>query len=79
VFEPVGACRKPRTIKTRRPGTPSLLCFRDVVLRRVDLGKPVNPLRRAHFGRANGCLMFALWFIRVVVVTRIVTVLTVNV
>jgi hypothetical protein len=55
-----------------------MLLFRDVVLRRLDAGKPVNPLLRAYFGRGNGCLMVALWFITVIFVTFIVTILTVN-
>jgi hypothetical protein len=55
-----------------------MLLFRDVVVRRVDKGKPVNPLLRAYFGRGNGCLMVALWFITVIFVTFIVTMLTMN-
>jgi hypothetical protein len=55
-----------------------MLLFRDVVVRRVNAGKPVNPLLRAYFGRGNGCLMIALWFFTVIFVTFIVTMLTVN-
>jgi hypothetical protein len=55
-----------------------LLLLRDVVVRRVDQGKPVNPLLRAYFGKGNGCLMVALWFFTVIFVTFIVTMLTVN-
>lgn len=53
-----------------------LLSFRDVVVRRVDAGKPVNPLLKAYFGRGNGCLMIGLWCITVIFVTMIVTLLT---
>ena len=55
-----------------------LLLLRDVVVRRVEQGKRVNPLLRAYFGRGNGCLMLALWFITVVFATLIVTMLTTN-
>ena len=55
-----------------------LLSLRDVVVRRVERGKTVNPLLRAYFGRGNGCLMVALWFVTIIVVTLIATMLTVN-
>jgi hypothetical protein len=55
-----------------------LLLLRDVVVRRVEQGKAVNPLLRAYFGKGNGCLMVALWFFTVIFVTFIVTMLTVN-
>jgi hypothetical protein len=53
-----------------------LLTLRDVVARRVDAGKPVNPILKAYFGRGNGCLMVFLWFCTVIVVTLIVTMAT---
>ncbi|MHC5539488.1 hypothetical protein ACYOEI_14820 [Singulisphaera rosea] len=52
------------------------LSLRDVVVRRVDQGKRVNFLLRAYFGQGNGCLMLALWFITVIVITLIVTIFT---
>jgi hypothetical protein len=55
-----------------------LLLLRDVVVRRVEQGQSVNPYLRAYFGRGNGCLMVALWFVTVVFVTFLVTMLTVN-
>ncbi len=55
-----------------------LLSLRDVVVRRVEKGQRVNPLLRAYFGRGNGCLMLALWFITIILATFIVTMLTVN-
>jgi hypothetical protein len=55
-----------------------LLTLRDVVVRRVERGKPVNPLLRAYFGRGNGCLMVALWSITVIVVTFVVVMLTLS-
>jgi hypothetical protein len=55
-----------------------LLLLRDVVVRRVEQGKAVNPLLRAYFGKGNGCLMVALWFFTVIFVTFVVTMLTVN-
>lgn len=54
------------------------LLLRDVVVRRVDQGKRVNPLLRAYFGRGNGCLMLVLWFVTVIFATLIVTMLTIN-
>ncbi len=53
-----------------------LLSLRDVVVRRVEQGQRVNPLLRAYFGRGNGCLMVGLWFMTVIFVTLIVTILT---
>jgi hypothetical protein len=53
-----------------------LLTLRDVVARRVDAGKPVNPILKAYFGRGNGCLMVFLWFCTIVVATLIVTIAT---
>lgn len=55
-----------------------LLSLRDVVVRRVERGKRVNPLLRAYFGRGNGCLMVALWSVTVIIVTFIVTMLMVS-
>lgn len=55
-----------------------LLLFRDVVIRRVESGKRVNPVLRAYFGRGNGCLMVFLWFVTVILATLVVTMLTVN-
>jgi hypothetical protein len=55
-----------------------LLSHRDVVVRRVEKGQRVNPLLRAYFGRGNGCLMLALWFVTVILATFLVTMLTVN-
>ncbi|SIO44638.1 hypothetical protein SAMN05444166_4794 [Singulisphaera sp. GP187] len=54
------------------------LLLRDVVVRRVEQGKRVNPLLRAYFGKGNGCLMVALWFFTVIFVTFVVTILTTN-
>jgi hypothetical protein len=53
-----------------------LLTLRDVVARRVDAGKPVNPLLKAYFGRGNGCLTVFLWFCTVIVVTIIIAMAT---
>ena len=55
-----------------------LLTLRDVVARRVERGKRVNPLLKAYFGRGNGCLMVFLWFCTIIVVTFIITMATVN-
>jgi hypothetical protein len=55
-----------------------LLMLRDVVVRRVQQGKRVNPLLRAYFGQGNGCMMLALWFVTVILVTFVVTMLTAN-
>jgi hypothetical protein len=55
-----------------------LLLLRDVVVRRVEQGRSVNPLLRAYFGKGNGCLMVVLWFVTVIFVTFLVTMLTVN-
>lgn len=55
-----------------------LLLLRDVVVRRVEKGQRVNPLLRAYFGRGNGCMMMALWFVTVIVATFIVTMLLVT-
>lgn len=55
-----------------------LLTLRDVVARRVDAGKRVNPVLKAYFGRGNGCLMVFLWFCTIIVATFIITMATVN-
>lgn len=55
-----------------------LLLLRDVVVRRVREGKPVNLFLRAYFGQGNGCLMVVLWFFTVIFVTLVVTMLTTN-
>lgn len=55
-----------------------LLLLRDVVVRRVERGRSVNPFLRAYFGQGNGCLMAALWSVTVIFVTFLVTMLTVN-
>lgn len=52
-----------------------LLSLRDAVVRRIDRGERVNLLLRAYFGRGNGCLMLALWFVTVFVVTLVKTML----
>jgi hypothetical protein len=44
----------------------------------VEEGECVNPLLRAYFGQGNGCLMLALRFVTVIVVTLVVTMLTLN-
>jgi hypothetical protein len=53
-----------------------LLTLRDVVARRADAGKPVNPILKAYFGRGNGCLMVFLWGCTIIVATFIVTMAT---
>jgi hypothetical protein len=55
-----------------------LLLLRDVVVRRVEQGQRVNPLLRAYFGRGNGCMMLALWFVTVIVATFVVTMILVT-
>jgi hypothetical protein len=55
-----------------------LLLLRDVVHRRLDAGKRVNPLLRAYFGKGNGCLMVFLWFVTIIFATFVVTMLTVS-
>ena len=52
-----------------------LLMLRDVVVSRVQRGHRVNPLLRAYFGQGNGRLMLGLWFVTVIVVTFVVTIL----
>lgn len=53
-----------------------VLLLRDVVGRRVDQGKPVNPILKAYFGKGNGCLMIALWSVTVIFLAFVVTMLT---
>jgi hypothetical protein len=53
-----------------------LLTLRDVVARRVDAGKSVNPILKAYFGRGNGCLMVFLWFCTIIAATFIITMAT---
>ena len=53
-----------------------LLTLRDVVVRRVNAGKRVNPILKAYFGRGNGCLMLFLWGCTIIVAVFIITMAT---
>ena len=55
-----------------------LLSFRDVVVRRVRARATCQSAPPRYFGRGNGCLMLALWFVTVIFATFIVTMVTVS-
>ncbi len=52
------------------------LSLRDVVIRRVESGKRVHPILRAYMGKDRVWRTVALWFVTVIIVTFIVTLIS---